>query len=355
MTQKSAIYQELEARWRRGEPTVMDGGIGSELQAMGYPQTVPAPGRNYTWGTMALYDAPEVVQAMHRRYVDAGADILLTNTFLFHRCVRLEQDGDLAMPAGTWHEKARLAVRLARQAAAEAGRPNVAVVFTMMIQDNPKSEWADNGSSASAKATAQWDERVSLDYLRELSGALQEEPPDALLVELAPPIPNDLSFPQYEVLLESGLPLWIAYRRAVGGPIDLFGGTQGQDGDLLGRAAQRFEKMGVGALLVHCLPADKAHGVAPWLRQFTSLPLGVYPNNGQYDMWVWQWQQALTPDQFAEHVRGYVAEGMNIVGGCCGVRPAHIAASAAAVKTQAPNGAAMPSDAQGEVQGERNG
>ena len=170
MTQKSAIYQELEARWRRGEPTVMDGGIGSELQAMGYPQTVPAPGRNYTWGTMALYDAPEVVQAMHRRYVDAGADILLTNTFLFHRCVRLEQDGDLAVPDGTWHEKARLAVRLARQAAAEAGRPNVAVVFTMMIQDNPKSEWADNGSSTSAKATAQWDERVSLDYLRELSG-----------------------------------------------------------------------------------------------------------------------------------------------------------------------------------------
>ena len=109
--QKSSIYQELEARWRRGEPTVMDGGIGSELQAMGYPQAVPVRGRNYTWGTMALYDAPEVVQAMHRRYVDAGADILLTNTFLFHRCVRLEHDGDLAVPAGTWHEKARLAVR----------------------------------------------------------------------------------------------------------------------------------------------------------------------------------------------------------------------------------------------------
>src|SRR5581483_8316859 len=134
-----------------------------------------------------------------------------------------------------------------------------------------------------------------------LCDALKDEPPDALLVELAPSIPADLSFPHYEVLVQSGLPVWIAYRRAVDGPIGIFGEQQEQDRDLLGRAAERLEQMGVSALLVHCLPADTAHGVAPWLRQFTSLPLGVYPNNGRYDMWVWQWQHALTPEQFAEH------------------------------------------------------
>src|SRR5687767_6063953 len=54
---KSAIYAGLEARWRRGEPTVLDGGIGSELQAMGYPPPDRASGeKNYTWGSMALYD-----------------------------------------------------------------------------------------------------------------------------------------------------------------------------------------------------------------------------------------------------------------------------------------------------------
>ena len=51
--------------------------------------------KNYTWGSMALYDAPDIIRAMHRRYVDAGADILLTDTFLFHRCVRLEIAGDV--------------------------------------------------------------------------------------------------------------------------------------------------------------------------------------------------------------------------------------------------------------------
>jgi S-methylmethionine-dependent homocysteine/selenocysteine methylase len=330
---KSAIYAGLEARWQRGEPTVLDGGIGSELQAMGYPpEAEGARPVNYTWGSMALYDAPEVVRAMHRRYVDAGADILLTDTFLFHRCVRLEQDGDLDVSPGTWREKARLAVRLAREAAAEGGRPDVAVVFCMMIQDSPKEDWSDNGPTA-RKTTKDWEEQVSLDYLRDLAEVLRDEPPDAFLVELAPPIAADLAFPHFATLIASGIPLWVAYRRAVGGPIGIFGEEQASDGDLFGRAARRLEELGAGAVLVHCLPADKGHGVAPWLRQFTSLPLGVYPNNGRYDQWVWRWEHDLTPEQLAEHARGYAAEGMNIIGGCCGTRPAHIAAVAHALKS----------------------
>jgi S-methylmethionine-dependent homocysteine/selenocysteine methylase len=326
----SARYRALEARWASGAPTVMDGGIGSELQATGYPPADSERPVNFTWGALALFDAPDTIKAMHRRYVDAGADILLTDTFLFHRVYYMARDGDLDLPPGAWQEKARLAVRLAREAAAEGGRPDAAVVFSMMIQDGPKEEWLRNGPSV-PKGSADWEERVPLDYLRELCAALESEPPDALLVELAPPI-DDFAFPHYNALVESGFPVWIAYRRTVNGPVGIFGEDREPDGDLLGRAAQELERSGVAALLVHCLPADKAHGVAPWLRQFTSLPLGVYPNNGRYDMWVWEWQHDLTPAQFAEHARGYAAEGMQIIGGCCGTRPAHIAAIAEALK-----------------------
>jgi S-methylmethionine-dependent homocysteine/selenocysteine methylase len=334
--QKSPIYTSLEERWARGQATVMDGGIGSELQAMGYPPVEgdqPQEGVNFTWGSMALYDAPEIVKAMHRRYVDAGADILLTDTFLFHRCVVLEEDGVFGVPPKTWHEKARLAVRLAREAAAEGGRPETAVVFCMMIHDEPKEEWVYNGPSYE-RGTKDWDQMVPLDYLRELTAVLNEDPatrPDALLVELAPPISGDLSFPHYQVMIESGIPLWVAYRRNASGPVGIFGEEQESDGDLFGRAARRFEEIGVQAVLVHCLPAEKAHGVAPWLRQFTSLPLGVYPNNGRYDMWVWKWEHDHTAEELAEHARGYASEGMSIIGGCCGTRPEHIAAIAEAV------------------------
>jgi S-methylmethionine-dependent homocysteine/selenocysteine methylase len=330
MSETSAIYRGLQERWARGEPTIMDGGIGSELQAMGYPPADSARPVNFTWGALALLDAPEVVKAMHRRYVDAGADILLTDTFLFHRLYFMERDGDLDVPPGTWQETARLAVRLAREAAAEGGRPDVAVVFSMMIQDGAKEEWLRNGPSL-PKGTQEWEERVPLDFLRELGEALQAERPDAILVELAPPL-DDFEFPHFRALIDSGIPLWIAYRRGVEGPVGIFGEDREPDGDLFGRAARKLEAIGVAALLVHCLPADKAHGVAPWLRQFTSLPLGVYPNNGRYDMWVWEWTHDLSPEEFAEHARGYAAEGMNIIGGCCGTRPAHIQAVAEALK-----------------------
>lgn len=335
---KSAIYESLEARWAQGGVTVMDGGIGSELQAMGYPpvdEDQSREGVNYTWGSMALYDAPDIVKAMHRRYVDAGADILLTDTFLFHRCVMLEEDGDIDAPPKTWHDKAKLAVRLAREAAAEGGRPDTAVVFCMMIQDGPKEEWGYNGPSYE-RGTKDWEWQVPLDYLRELTDVLNADEgsrPDALLVELGPPIGEDFSFPHYDVLVESGIPLWVAYRRNANGPVGIFGEEMESDGDLFGRAAQRFEAIGVQALLVHCLPAEKAHGVAEWLRQFTSLPLGVYPNNGRYDMWVWKWEHDHTAEELAEHARGYAREGMSIIGGCCGTRPEHIAAIVHAVGT----------------------
>jgi S-methylmethionine-dependent homocysteine/selenocysteine methylase len=333
MTTKSAIYRSLEERWARGVPTVMDGGIGSELQAMGYPPADSETPVNYTWGSMALYEAPELVKEMHRRYVDAGADILLTDTFLFHRCWVMEQSGDLDVPPGDWKEKARLAVRLAREAAREGGRPDVAVVFCMMIQDGPQEEWGYNGPSV-PKGSKDWEWTVPLDYLRELGEALQDERPDAFLVELAPPIPSDLTFPHYDTLVATGIPVWVAYRRTVDGPVGIFGEDQEPDGDLFGRAAQRFEELGVGAVLIHCMPPDKGHGVAPWLRSFTSLPLGVYPNNGRYDMWKWEWTHTVSPEELAEHARGYASEGMNIIGGCCGTRPEHIAAIRRVLSTE---------------------
>src|ERR1044071_10421069 len=100
-----------------------------------------------------------------------------------------------------------------------------------------------------------------------------------------------------------------------------------EDAELFGRAAARLEAIGVSAILAMCAPAESLHGLAPALRRLTSLPLGVYPNNGQYDMWQWRWEHVLSPEDFARHARAFAEEGMNIIGGCCGTRPADIAAA----------------------------
>jgi homocysteine S-methyltransferase len=302
---------------------------------MGYPREVGGQRPlNFTWGTLALYDAPDLTRQLHRRYVEAGAHIIETNTFLIHRLHQMEQDGDMDVPTGTWRDKARLAVRLAREGARDAGRSDVAVAFALEVSASPKAEWMWNGPTAKATRPPTGKKLLSLDYLRELAATLHDEPPDALLVELAPDLPEDLQFPYYEVLLASEIPVWVSYRRGVEGKLGIKGELMQADADLFGRAVARLEAMGVSAILTMCAPAESLHGLAPWLRRHTRLPLGVYPNNGQYDMWQWRWEHVLTPDQFADEARSFAADGMNIIGGCCGTRPADIAAVAQALGSE---------------------
>ncbi len=94
-----------------------DGATGTNMMAMGLP-----PGQPPDLWTV---DAPEKVTTLHQRFLDAGSDILLTNTFGANRC-RLELD----RAADRTRELNEAGARLARAAADGAGRP-VAVAGSM--------------------------------------------------------------------------------------------------------------------------------------------------------------------------------------------------------------------------------
>jgi SAM-dependent methyltransferase len=85
--------------------------------------------------------------------------------------------------------------------------------------------------------------------------------------------------------------------------------------------------MGVGALLINCLPPDHVEGMLPWLRDFTDLPLGVYPNLGYFSDWGWRFDDRVGPEEYADLAARWREQGAQIVGGCCGTSPAHIAAA----------------------------
>ncbi len=309
----SRTYEQIEARWAGGGVVVLDGAIGSELQQRGYP---PPGVSNVSFGVFALWDAPDLVRGIHRDYARAGADVLTTNTWVLNRAVQAEARG--ALPAGAWTEKAGLAVRLAREGAAQAGRPDCAVAFSV-----------GTGGTRDAGSVYQ---PLSVEYVRALVPILQQEAPDLILVETMEAIPASLEFPEYEVLIATGIPVWLAYRRTVGGRVTVGGDLLEPDGDAFGRSAARFEALGAHALLVNCLPATRIPGVVPWLRRFTRLPLGAYANLGRWDpgaRW-WHHDEIETPAEYLRHARAWVGEGAQIVGGCCGTGPLHIQALAEA-------------------------
>jgi S-methylmethionine-dependent homocysteine/selenocysteine methylase len=301
----SAAYERIEGLIAEDVAVILDGGTATELGREHAGQLRDAD--RGLWGTGALYDAPYSVLDVHRRYVAAGCDVISTNTWAILAAAEQEAGG-LGGTASHWMDVARLGLRLARQAVEEAGRTgSCAVAFSV------------NGDIDSPAR------RSTLELLLRV---LAEDPPDLVLMETMSLVREGLTMSSVELAVETGLPVWLSFRRCRHGVCGVYGQHWGgPEGDVFGRAARRFEEIGIRALLVNCLPPDHVPGMLPWLRDFVDLPLGVYPNLGYYSDAGWRFDPRVGPGEYAELALQWRAEGAQIVGGCCGTSPDHLAAA----------------------------
>lgn len=301
-------YRRIELALAEQRCVVLDGGVATELDHR------RGQDHERLWGIEALASAQDEVLAVHRRYAAAGVDVITTNTWALPTL--LADDGHLIRPPVHWMEVARRGVRLAREAAAAEGRSDeCAVAFSL------------NGDLDAADGV----ELVSL-----LQRALGADPPDLYLLETLSVLRRSL-FDVIAALLDTGVPVWLSFRRCRHGLCGVYGQHWGgPEGDAFGRAARRFEEMGVAALLVNCIPPDHVDGIVSYLRDFTDLPLGVYPNLGYYSDAGWQFESQIGGPRYAEMALRWRAEGAQIIGGCCGTRPDHIAAARLALEGTTP-------------------
>jgi len=301
----SPAYQRVEVLLAREEPVILDGGNATELERQHAGEL--RDGDRGLWGTGALYDAPYAVLDVHRAYVAAGCDVISTNTWAILAAAEVKAGGAAAGGLTHWMDVARLGIRVAREAIEAEGRTkSCAVAFSV------------NGD-------VEGEER--LESLRLLTRVLEDDPPDLLLLETMSLLREETTTQAIEIALGTGLPVWLSFRRCRHGVCGVYGQHWGgPEGDLFGRAAQQFEAMGVSALLVNCLPPEHVDGMLPWLRDFTDLPLGAYPNLGYYSDSGWRHDGRIGPAEYAELALRWRSEGAQIIGGCCGTTPAHIAA-----------------------------
>jgi homocysteine S-methyltransferase len=234
--------------------------------------------------------------ATHRRHVQAGCNIVRTHT------------RGLLSPTGPrrprWIEFARRHVRNARAAIAQHDRRDeVAVAFSIDAEvDGPQAA-----------------QTIDL-----LGHALTDEAPDLVLVEglavLGPTLESTV-----EALLTLNLPVWLSFRRCRDGLCGADGRHWGgPEGDAFGRAARHFEELGVGALMLGCIPPDHVDGTVSYLRDFIDLPLGVAPNLGYPTTKGWR-SDVDSDNHYARMAMQWREEGAQIIGGCCGVGPGQIA------------------------------
>lgn len=267
-------------------PVLLDGAWGAELQARGLPIGACPDAWNLT--------RPDAVSAVARAYVDAGSQIILTNTFGATR-IALRRQG-LAEHAV---EINRLGARLSRDAAGAS----VKVCGSI-------------GPTGAALSNDGLAESVVLAAFEEQAEALASEQVDAIVIETM----SDLS--------EALLALRAAH--ATGLPVVAcmtYGSGTMKDRTMTGvtpeAAAQALQAAGAAAIGANCgNGADQMLPICQRLRAATSLPLWIKPNAGLSRLCDGRAVYDTTPQQFAVSAIELVRSGATFIGGCCGTSPA---------------------------------
>lgn len=272
-----------------------DGATATNFQDMGIEPGV-APEE---W----VFDAPQQVKQLHRRFVDAGCDLVSTCTF-GASAVRL-QDGPLA---GRTHELNVRAVEIAREGVGDA----VLVAGSM----GPTGQLAEPFGPLTRD--------MSVETFSEQARALAAGGVDLLLLET------------FFALDEA---LWAV--EAVGAVTDLpivmcFSfdqGTKTMMGLSPADVTAATEGLGIAALGANCGRSlqDTAQLVAEFRQAGSSHPLWIKPNAGVPRVTADGVVYPEDPTSFAAQVGQFAEQGARIVGGCCGSTPAHLSAMARAL------------------------
>lgn len=311
MSQQSAGgYDVVRAALVDRRCVILDGGVATELPHR------HGQDHERLWGIEALASTPEEVLQVHQRYAAAKVDVITTNTWALPALLEGADHIQSQQNPVHWMEIARRGVRVAREGAGSVGRSEECAVAFSINGDLDRPDGP---------------EIVSL-----LARALSSDRPDLILLETLSVIrPSVITL--IDALLETEIPLWVSFRRCRHGLCGVYGQHWGgPEGDTFGRAARRFEAMGVAALLVNCIPPDHVDGMVAYLRDFTDVPLGVYPNLGYYTTAGWRSEVSIRGEEYAEMAIRWREEGAQIIGGCCGTRPEHIAAAQRALAGTAP-------------------
>lgn len=293
----------LLERMDRGDVLVLDGAIGTELQRRGVPMDSAA------WCATANASHPDVLAGVHTDYLAAGADIITTNTFATARHV-LE-------PAGLGDEVEalnRTAVEVARRAAAEAG--DEILVAGSMSSMASLGEWS----------TAPVGPEVAAAYA-EQAEILAEEGVDLLLAEMLLDLDNAALV--IAAATRTGLPVVAGWSASPDGS----GGVATYRSDGIEPDSRTFDQlMGEGTTLgadLHGIMHSEIGVTGPALRILGNHwkgPAAAYAEIGRFEPPNWVFSADDSPPAYAAEVLGWVANGVRLVGGCCGTTPGHIAA-----------------------------
>lgn len=306
---------------RLSKVRVLDGGLATELERQGVSITGPL------WSAHALLQAPEAILAVHRSYLEAGADVLLTASYQVSSLGFQALGLSVAEAQQATAEALRQAVALAVQSRAEHGREGVLVAASL----GPYGAALANGAEFHGEYgfASQVEEHVALvRFHASRIEVLAGTEADVLAFETLPSLGEARAITE---ALAGGLDLYSPSRFSRLGAWLSFTCRDGEHvahGELLRDCAALLDGVPqVLAVGVNCTAPTLVLPLLGELRVGTSKPLVVYPNSGEgWDAERRCWVPASGNTSFGESAQEWFAAGAQVVGGCCRTRPAEIEA-----------------------------
>ena len=318
---------------------ILDGAIGTMIQRLGLTEEDFRGTRFASWPTdlrgnndLLCLTRPDDIAAIARSYVEAGADIISTNTFNANR-ISMADYGMEALCREMNVAGARLLRRVADEVMEREGRK---VWVAGSIGPTNKAASMNPDVNDPGMRTVTYDDLYAA-YAEQVEG-LMEGGADLLLFETVFDTLNlkaglDAAT---EVMERAGRRLPVMVSVTIAGK-----GGRTFSGQTLEAFVASVAHAPITTIGLNCSfgPRD----IRPWLRELARIspwPVSCHPNAGLPDI---NGNYSETPGSMAEVMRGLVDDGLvNIIGGCCGTTPAHIAEYPGIVRGRKPRTVPAP-------------
>jgi len=267
---------------------IIDGGLSTQLQCMGYDV------HGDLWTARLLADDPAAISSAHRAFVEAGAEVVITASY------QVSRQGFVA--AGRTAQEADTALRDSVIAAREATAGTSVLVAASV---GPYGAVLHDGSEYRGRYGLS--HRELMDFHRERLEVLVAAEPDLLAIETIPDV--DEAAALADVLCDfRHLPAWMTFSTiddahvCAGQPIE----------EAVAAVAHE-----VSAIGINCTDATHITRLLRRMRAATDAPLVAYPNaGGVWNAETGQWIGAAGGP--FEDVDAWRSLGTSFVGGCCG-------------------------------------
>ncbi|MGC1496172.1 MAG: homocysteine S-methyltransferase family protein [Sulfitobacter sp.] len=275
--------------------TLLDGGLGQELVHRAGDKPTPL------WSTQVMIDHPGLVAEVHRDFAAAGASIITTNTYAIHH----DRLVDTPM-VGKFDALYALALKEAK----DSGAVRVAGAIGPL--------------RASYRPDLHPEPEIGAPFYAEIAKLLAPAC-DLLICETVASYDHAISI--LNGASEGGKPIWLSLT------VNDRDGTKLRSGEPLAAVLEVANEK-AAAILINCSAPEAIPAALKVLVQ-GDLPFGAYANafekitddflKDKPTVDALAMRRDLTPENYADHVMGWIDQGATIVGGCCEVSPEHIA------------------------------